>query len=60
MYQDRLDINYFYIKNSKAFVQVETNEVLHELGVEDRHLVARFQTLWSQKADLKEWAAQSC
>lgn len=38
----------------KTFVQLEINNVLHELGVEDRHLVARFVTLWSQEADLKE------
>ena len=60
MYQDRFDNKYFCLQTSKTFVQVETNKVLHELGVEDRHLVARFETLWLQKADLKEYAAQSC
>ena len=36
----------------KTFVQVETNKVLHELGVEGRHLEAGFETpmhLWDQK-----------
>ena len=44
-YQDRCDNRYFYLQTCKTFVQVETNNVLHELGVEDRHLVARFETL---------------
>ena len=54
MYQDRFDNKYFHLKTSKTFVQVEINNILHELGVEDRHLVARFETLWLQEADLKE------
>ena len=40
-------------------MQVETNNILHELGVKDRHLVARFETLWLQEADLKEEAARN-
>ena len=43
MYQDRFDNKYFYLKTSKTFVQVETSKVLHESGVEDRHLVAEFE-----------------
>ena len=54
MYQDRFDKKYFYLQTSKTFVQVEINKVLHDLDVEDRHLVATFETLWSQEADLKE------
>ena len=54
MYQDRFDNKYLYLQTPKIFVQVETNKVLHEVCVEDRHLVARFKTLWSQEADLKE------
>ena len=42
------------LQTSETFVQVENNKVLHESGVEDHHLVARFETLWSQEADLKE------
>ena len=52
-YHNRFDNKYFYLQTSKTFVQVETNKVLHELGVEDRHLVASFETLWLQEADLK-------
>ena len=59
MYQDRFDNKYFYLKTSKTFVQLETNNVLHELGVEDRHLVAGFKTMWLQEADLKEEAARN-
>ena len=59
MYQDRFDSKYFHLKTSKTFVQVEINNILHELGVEDRHLVARFETLWLQEADLKEEAARN-
>ena len=59
MYQDRFDNKYFHLKTSKTFVQVEINNILHELGVEDRHLVARFETLWLQEADLKEEAARN-
>ena len=54
MYQDRFDNNFFYLQTSKTFVQVETNNVLHELGVENRHLVVRFETLLLLEADLKE------
>ena len=54
-----LTINIFYLQVSKTFVQVEINNVLHELGVEDRHLVARFEMLWLQEADLKEEAARN-
>ena len=43
-----------YLQTSKTFVQVETNNVLQELGVEDRHLVAGFKTMWLQGGDLKE------
>ena len=42
-YQDRFDNKYFYLKTSKTFVQVETNKVLNESGVENRHLVAEFE-----------------
>ena len=48
-----------YLQTSKTFVQVETNNVLHELGVEDRHLVAGFKTMWLQEADFKEEAARN-
>ena len=58
-YQDIFDNKYFFLKTPKTFVQVEINKVLNELGVEDRHLVARFETLWLQEADLKEEAAQN-
>ena len=44
MYQDKFYNKYFYLKTSKTCVQLETNNVLHELGVEDRHLVAGFET----------------
>ena len=44
MYQDRFDNKYFYLKTSKTCVQLETNNALHELGVEDRHLVVGFET----------------
>ena len=54
MYQERFNNKYLYLQTSKIFVQVETNNVLHEVGVADRHLVARFKTLGPQKADLKE------
>ena len=40
MYQDGCDNKCFYLQTSETFVQVETNKVLHELGVENRHLVA--------------------
>ena len=43
MYQDRFDHKHFYPQTSKTFVQVETNKVLNESGVEDRHLVAEFE-----------------
>ena len=59
MYHNRFDNKYFYLQTSKTFVQVETNNVLHEIGVEDRHLVASFETLWLQEADLKEEAARN-
>ena len=36
---------YFYQHTYKTFAQVETNIVLHESGVEDRHLVAGFKTM---------------
>ena len=43
MYQDRFDNKYVYLQTLKAFVQVETNKVLNESGIEDRHLVAGFE-----------------
>ena len=48
MYQDRFDNKYLYLQTSKTYVQVETNKVLHESVVEDRHLVAGFETACSE------------
>ena len=38
----------------QTFVQGEINKVLHESGVEDRHLVARFENNWAGGSRLKE------
>ena len=43
MYQDRFDNKHFYKQTSTTFVQDETNKVLNESGVENRHLVAEFE-----------------
>ena len=38
----------------KTLVWVEINKVLHDSGVEDRHLVAEFKNSRAEEADLKE------
>ena len=48
MYQDKFQNQYFSLQTSKTSVQVEINKVLHESGVEDRHLVAGFETACSE------------
>ena len=49
-----MTLNISILKSSLTFVQLETNNILHELGVENRHLVVRFETLLLLEADLKE------
>ena len=36
-----------YLQTFKTFVKGETNKVLHETFVEDRHLVARYENNWA-------------
>ena len=59
MYQDRFDNKYFYLQTPKSFVQVETNKVLHESVVEDRHLVAGFETACSEGSRFERVASRN-
>ena len=59
MYQDNLYNKYFYWKASKTFLQVEINKVLHESGIEDRHLVAVFETACSEGSRFERVASQN-
>ena len=36
-----------YLKTFKTFIKGETNKVLHETCVEDRHLVAGLENAWA-------------
>ena len=49
-----LTIYILLLQAFKTFVQVKIDKVLRESGVEDRHLVARFENNWAGGSRLKE------
>ena len=58
MYQDCFNIYILLPQAFKTFVQVEIYNVLHEWGVEDCHLVARFENTWAARSRFERVGSQ--